>query len=408
MTTETAQVRRVTEWKYPELRDLADNHGTPLYVIDLDRIRANYRRFHAAFPESEIFYAAKANTSHAVLAALREESVGIECASAGEIDRSRRAGFSPDRINYTAVNPPDADLDYAVAIPGLTITAGAIDTVDRLDERGFDGRLSIRVNPGIGVGHHDHVTTGTNPKFGISHHRASDILTTIADRGFDLAGIHAHAGSGITNDDLSTYRDFLDRLCGIASDLPFDLEFVDIGGGFGVPYHPEEAPLDLNEIATEVQDAMQALAVSVVIEPGRYLVADAGVLLTRVNTVKDTPDDTVIGVDAGMNTLIRPALYDAYHHIVNLEADAPDRERQPVTVTGPICESADIFGEHRSLPVPDRDDLLGIGTAGAYGYEMASQYNSRPRPAIVAIDDAQHVVVRERETFRDLTRGERQ
>jgi diaminopimelate decarboxylase len=182
-----------------------------------------------------------------------------------------------------------------------------------------------------------------------------------------------------------------------------DLDFVDVGGGFGVPYREDEPALDLPAVAEATREAIGDIDATLAVEPGRYVVADAGVLLTRVNTVKETPEAVVTGVDAGMTTLLRPAMYDAYHAIRNLSSDS---ETVGSTVVGPICESSDVFCENRPLPRPERDDLLAIGNAGAYGYEMASTYNSRPRPAEVALESGDAALVRRRETLTDLTEVE--
>ena len=399
-------VRRLADWPADRLRALADEHGTPLYVIDLARVEENFRRMAAAFPDAEVYYAAKANTGRAVLRTLHAAGAGIECASAGEVSRALDAGVPADDVLYTAVNPPAEDLDFAVSVEGLTITAGARDTVDRLGERGYDGRLCVRVNPGVGAGHHAHVETGANPKFGVP---ADEVpaLVDAARAEFDVVGIHAHAGSGISGDDLSAHRELVSRLGDLARDVG-GLEFVDVGGGFGVPYRPDEPPLDLDAVAESTREALGPVDARLRIEPGRYLVADAGVLLTRTNTVKVAGETTVVGVDAGMNTLLRPALYGAYHHLVSLAPDADERPERTVTVAGPICESADVLGEDRRLPAPARGDLLAVGNAGAYGEVMASRYNSRPLPATVAVDGERSALVRERETLADLGRGERE
>ncbi|WP_266075399.1 diaminopimelate decarboxylase [Haladaptatus caseinilyticus] len=398
-------VRRLADWPPERLESLAEEHGTPLYVIDLGRVRENYQRFASAFPNADVHFAAKANTSRAVLRTLEAEGSSVECASAGETERAFAAGFEGEHVHYTAVNPPAEDLDRAVELadehPGLTITVGAEDTIDRLAERGYDGRLCLRVNPGVGAGHHEKVRTGADAKFGVPYDSAAELLETAADE-FAVVGIHAHAGSGISGDDLSNHRELVSRMCKLARDIDLSLEFVDVGGGFGVPYHPDESPLDLDSVAEATREALGDLDATLVVEPGRYLVADAGVLLTRVNTVKETAEITVLGVDAGMTTLARPALYDAYHHVRNLAGDAPEIE---TTIAGPICESSDTFGEH-TIANPDRDDVLAIGNAGAYGYEMASQYNSRPRPAVVVVDGDRSAVVNRRETLGDVTATE--
>lgn len=417
---ENPLVRRLDDWNGADLRALANEYDTPLYVLDLDRVRQNYRRLAAAFPDADILYAAKANALGDVLETLLDEGAGIECASAGEVVRALAAGAEGSRIHYTAVNPPAADLDRVVEAwrehPELTVIAGSEDAIDRLAERGYDGRLCLRVNPGIGAGHHEKVRTGADAKFGVPADRAADLLVSVADRGFDVVGVHAHVGSGVSADDLDAHREFVARMGELARAVGGalretggdGLEFVDVGGGFGVPYREDEAPLDLATVAEATREALGAVDATLTIEPGRYLVADAGVLLTRVNTVKEAPETTVVGVDAGMTTLLRPAMYDAYHPIRNLAADADDRDSVDQTVTGPICESSDVFCEDRSLPAADRGDLLALGNAGAYGYEMANQYNSRPRPASVVADDGETRLARRRENLADVTRLERE
>lgn len=408
---ENPPVRRLADWSAAQLRNLADEHDTPLYVLDVERVRENYARFADAFPAADVQYAAKANTARPVLAALANAGAGVECASAGEVARALDAGFAPEDVQYTAVNPPAADLNHVVALagerPGFTVTVGARDTMDRLAERGFDGRLCVRVNPGVGGGHHEHVATGADITFGVPFDRAADAIEDATER-FDVVGIHAHAGSGISGDDLDAHRTLVERMGNLARDVAVDLEFVDVGGGFGVPYRADDPPLDLHAVADATREALGDVDARLAVEPGRYLVADAGVLLTRVNTVKPTPEGTVVGVDAGMTTLARRALYGAYHELRNLAADADDRDEEPVTVAGPICESADVLAEDRPLSRPERGDLLAIGNAGAYGYEMASQYNSRPRPATVALDGDESAVARRRETIADVTALERE
>ncbi|MFC4358722.1 diaminopimelate decarboxylase [Halobium salinum] len=429
-------VRRLDDWDPARLVGLAEEYDTPLYVTDLDRVRENCARLRAAFPDADVRYAAKAHTGRAVLETVRDAGLDAECASAGEVRRALDAGFPAERVHYTAVNPPAVDLDAVVAWwadggdeenghDGLTVTVGAADTVDRLRERGYDGRLCVRVNPGVGAGHHEKVRTGADAKFGVPHDRAADLVADAEDD-FDVVGIHAHAGSGITGeDDLAAHRELVRRMGDLARDVVADgtdLEFVDVGGGFGVPYREDEPALDLGSVAAATREALGDVDATLAVEPGRYVVADAGALVTRANTLKTTEETTVVGVDAGMTTLLRPAMYDAYHALRNLtaavEAEAagtesgaesgdagrdPNRVAIPATVTGPICESSDVLCEDRPLARPDRGDLLAVGNAGAYGYEMSSTYNSRPRPAEVALEGGRARLVRRRERLSELT-----
>jgi diaminopimelate decarboxylase len=415
-------VRRLSDWSASQLRELADEYGTPLYVADLDRIRENYRRFDDAFPDARVMYAAKANTGRAVLSAVLDAGGEIECAARGELQRAIDAGADPDTLRYTAVNPPAADLDYAVALaaehPGLTITAGARDTFDRLEERGYDGRVAIRVNPGIGTGHHEKVATGEDAKFGIPAAEVPALAANLRER-FDLVGLHAHVGSGVLGAEVSEHCRALGEVADLARDVGGELEFLDLGGGFGVPYREETEPLDLPSVAARVREAVEPLDARLELEPGRYVVADAEVILARVNTVKETAETTVVGVDASLSTLIRPAMFDAYHPIRNLtvggDAEVGStlgetteaREEIPVSVGGPCCTSADVFCTDRPLARPERGDVLGIGNAGAYGYELANRFHSQPLPAEVGIEDGTGRLLRKGETLEDVTRLER-
>ena len=399
-------VKRLADWDDERLERLADEHGTPLYVTDHDRVRDNFARFESAFEFAHVMYAAKANTGRAVIRTLYDAGADVECAAAGELHRALAAGVAADDLQYTAVNPPEGDLDYAIDLwadtPELTITAGAEMTLDRLASRGFDGRLALRVNPGIGTGHHEKVATGRDAKFGLPYDEVERVASEARER-FDLVGLHAHVGSGVLGDDLEDHRRALSRVADLAARVG-DLEFLDLGGGFGVPYRPDEDPLDLEAAAEMVREATAGVDATVALEPGRYLVADAGALLTRVNTVKRTPETRVVGVDAGLTDMVRPAMFDSYHHVRNVTG--PDREAVESSVGGPLCTSADVFCTDRPIPRPEAGDLLAIGNVGAYGINLASQFHSQPRPAEVAIEGDNEWVTRRRETFEDLTRLE--
>ena len=402
----SSAVKRLDDWDADRLVRLADEHGTPLYVMDHDRLRENFARFDAAFEFAHVMYAAKANTGRAVIRTLYDAGADIECAAAGELHRALKAGVAPEDLQYTAVNPPDGDLDYAVDLwkstPELTMTAGAEMTLDRLEARGFDGRLAIRVNPGIGTGHHEKVATGKDAKFGVPYDEVETLVEDARER-FDFVGLHAHVGSGVLSDDLADHRRALQKVADLAARID-DLEFVDLGGGFGVPYRPDEPPLDIEAAAEMVREVTADVDARIALEPGRYLVADAGALLTRVNTIKETPESYVVGVDAGLTTMIRPAMFDSYHHIRNVTGG--NREPVESSVGGPLCTSADVFCTDRPIPRPEVNDLLAIGNVGAYGINLASQFHSQPKPAEVAITGDDQWLTRRRETFDDLTRLE--
>ncbi|WP_323173125.1 diaminopimelate decarboxylase [Natrialba sp. PRR66] len=410
MTThaDSPPVRRLADWDHDRLESLAEEYDTPLYVTDLDRVKENYARFSSAFPDARVMYAAKAHTGKAVLEAVLEAGGDIECAAWGELKRSIDAGADPNTLQYTAVNPPDRDLDYATDLaddaPGLTITIGATDTLDRLQARGYDGRIAIRINPGIGTGHHEKVATGADAKFGIPYERVPDVADRVRQE-FELVGLHAHAGSGVLTEGLEEHCRAIERVGEMARRVGDEsLEFVDVGGGYGVPYRENDEPLDLEKTSALVRDAVGELDATLKLEPGRYVVADASLILSEVNTIKEAPDTTVVGVDASLATLIRPAMFGSYHPMYNVSA--PERESEPVTVGGPVCTSADVFAHDRPIARPEREDVIAIGNAGSYGYELASQFHSQPRPAEVALEGGEARVVRRRETLEDVTRVE--
>src|SRR6056297_2227534 len=223
-------VRRLADWDDQQLRSLAVTHDTPLYVTDLDRVKANYQRFSAAFPDAHVMYAAKAHTGQSVLSTLLDAGADIECAARGELQRAIAAGADPNTLQYTAVNPPAADLDYAAELgiehPGMTITAGARDTFDRLEARGYEGRVAIRINPGIGTGHHEKVATGKDAKYGIPTAEVPELAADLRRR-FDLVGLHAHVGSGVLQDDLDDHCRAIETIADVAREVG-DLEFLDI------------------------------------------------------------------------------------------------------------------------------------------------------------------------------------
>ena len=269
-----------------------------------------------------------------------------------------------------------------------------------------NSEISIRINPDVGTGHHSHVITGgPNSKFGIYYDRTDEIKQTASDYNLNIIGIHMHIGSGILRPE--------PFLLGVKSLLntakKFNkLGFVDIGGGLGIPYKPEEKPLDIKEFGQKLNEIFIPYVedrrdISLRLELGRYLVANSGMLLTRVNTVKKTPYKTFIGTDTGLNHLIRPVLYNAYHEIVVVDKMAQEKT-QMVNICGNVCESGDLFAKDRLMPNIEEGDLLAIMDVGAYGFSMSSNYNFRPLPAEVLVSGNEMKLIRKRETIEDLLR----
>lgn len=392
--------------------EIAEEFGTPVYVTEEKRIRENYRRIHGAFSkymDTRVNYACKANTNLSVLRILEQEGSCIDAVSLGEVLSCIKAGFSPDRILYTGVNVSNEELRGLVDV-GCMINVDSESELERLAKISTDVRVSFRITPGVASGHGAKVMTGgKGSKFGIPIKRTIPVYTRARDLGFDIRGIHAHTGSG--GEGIDQFTDVTEVLSGLANDIRdkvgIDLEFIDIGGGVGVPYRLQEEETDVEELASLVTEIIQdeTEVKTVVIEPGRYIVADSTVLLTRCVDVKDAETKRYIGVDAGFNTLVRPAFYDSYHTVAM--ANKFNRAcSDKYDVVGPICESGDYLAHDRVMPEPEEGDLVAIFTAGAYGFSMSSEYNSRPRCAEVLVSDGKACLIRRAEDTEDLWRNQ--
>ncbi len=399
---------------------LSQRYGTPLYVMNEERLRDNVRRILKAFGERydkmRIHYACKANTSLAVLTIVRQEGCMIDAVSPGEVYLALKAGFKADQILFTGSNVKDEDLEFALKTK-VRITIDSISAMKRLLALAPTKKppIAIRINPEVGAGHHEHcITGGPLAKFGIWEQQAKEAARIASQGGLEIVGVHMHIGSGILEVEpfLPAITRLMEIACHVQDEAGSELEFIDIGGGLGVPYKPEEEELDLDHFAEEVVRTFLESGKEkgvrgephLAIEPGRYLVADSEVLLTTVNTIKVTPHRTFVGVDAGFNDLIRPAMYGSYHHILNASNMAGPRVK--VDVAGPLCESGDVFARDRILGRPSEGDVLAILDAGAYGYSMSSQYNSRPRPAEVLVLQETADIIRERESLQNLSMGQ--
>ncbi|MBN1245279.1 diaminopimelate decarboxylase [Candidatus Bathyarchaeota archaeon] len=399
--------------------ELAEAFDTPLYVISESRIRDNYTRLCNAltrnYEKIRVYYAAKANSNLAVLNILEKEGAYLDAVSPGEVFMALTTGFPPSRILFTGTSVRNDELRF-LADSNITVNFDSLSQLDRLLKIKVPTVLSVRVNPEIGAGHHNHcITAGKNTKFGLWETDAVKAYKTAKAAGVERFGIHMHVGSGVL--DVDPFVLALDKLLNVAKkvhdELGVSFEFVDMGGGIGVPYKPEDNELDLALFSEKVLALFKRRVKEYdlgepffCVEPGRYLVCDASILLTRVNTVKVTPFKRFAGVDAGFNTLVRPTMYGSYHHVlVANKLDAPDEETYDVA--GPVCESGDLLAKDRRLPKIQEGDLLAVLNAGAYGYAMSSQYNARPRAAEVLVKDGKCAVTRERERLDALVSGQR-
>jgi diaminopimelate decarboxylase len=390
---------------------LADAFGTPLYVYEEEVIRRQCRAMREAFAaaQPDIHFAVKANSNPALLAILREEGLFIDAVSPFEVRLCLEQGFAPGQILFTGNNTSEEDFAYCLE-RGVPVNAGSLVELERFGRMSPGGNISLRINPDVGAGHHHHVITGgPHSKFGIYHTERDAIAGLLERHSLKLVGIQSHIGTGILRTD--EMLEAMEIILATARHFPH-LEFIDFGGGYGIPYRPEQQPLPLAELGSAMCGRFAAFCTEygrplrMKLEPGRYLVAQSATLLVRVTNISATPAHTFVGTDSGFNHLIRPVLYGAYHEIVN--ASAVKGEPIEAVVAGNICESGDVFTqghngwEHRSLTRPEVGHLLALLDVGAYGMVLASNYNLRPRPAEVLIKGANARLIRRRETYDDL------
>ncbi|MDR2700002.1 MAG: diaminopimelate decarboxylase [Nitrososphaerota archaeon] len=401
------------------VEDLAQKYDTPLYVISEKQIRENYNRLYNAivskYKDLRIYYACKANANLDVLKVLQSEGAYFDAVSPGEVFVGLSSGFTPDHILFTGVSVRNDELKFLVDA-GVTVNIDSQSELDRLLKIAVPSTISVRVNPEVGDGHHDHcITAGPQVKFGLCEEAVLKVYATAKKARVEHFGIHMHIGSGILKVD--SYVQAVEKFLGIAKrvhdELGIIFDFIDLGGGLGVPYHPNDEAMDLLEFTSKVVSLFKSKVKEyslgkpfLCIEPGRYIICDASILLTTVNTVKVTPYRKFVGVDSGFNTLIRPAMYGSYHHIL-VANKLNSKDSTMFDVVGPLCESGDVLAKDRELPQVVEGDVLAILNAGAYGFSMSSQYNSRPRAAEVMIRQGKPVLVREREQFQDLLTRQR-
>ena len=392
----------------------ADAVGTPCYIYSATTIRARYQRLEQAFAgvPHHIHFAMKANSSLSILRLLQEMGAGVDIVSGGELFRAHEAGFGGNDIVFSGVGKTVREIEQALDQRVLLINVESeaeLVTIDAVaGARGVVAPIAIRVNPEVTVETpHEYIKTGEKgQKFGIPRDDVERIAAlAMALPHVALKGLGMHLGSQIAN--AEPMREALPRLLDVVTQVRAQghvIEYLDVGGGLAVPYAPGEPLADVDDYAALIIAATRDWGVQLLLEPGRFIVADAGTLVTRVLYRKHAAGKDFVVTDAGMNDLVRPALYQAYHDI------EPVRDTDgaiTVDVVGPICESGDFYAKDRVLADVHAGDLLAVRTTGAYGYTMASNYNSRPRPAEVLVEGTRFAVVTERERYEDLVRLER-
>jgi len=398
-----------------KVSELAAEFGTPLYVYDSRVIADAYQQIATAFDGVDLLmaYSVKANGNLEVLRRLKDLGAGADIVSVGELHRCLRAGLPPERIVFAGVGKTEVEMAAALEVGIMAFNVeseGELRALDAVASRmGKCAPVALRVNPDVLADTpHEYTRTGhSESKFGVPLDRVLDLYRWAAGRpGLEVVGIDVHIGSQILEP--SPYEKALDAVLDLAAQLAREeigLRFVDLGGGFGVRYADEDR-MSVEALAEVVVPRVKAAGLRLVLEPGRFIVGEAGLLVTEVLYVKDEGPRTFVVTDAGMTDLIRPSHYQGFHTIepVQLRDGA---HNEVVDVVGPICESGDFLARDRELALPREGDLLAVRTVGAYGFAMASNYNSRPRAAEVVVHGSEVVLARQRETLEDLIRGER-
>ena len=392
-----------------DLLSLADRYGAPLYVYDAARMKSQYDRINAAFSgvkRLRINYACKALTNLNVLRLFRQWGSGLDTVSMQEVDLGLMAGFEPHDILFTPNCVGLEEVNEAVS-KGVRMNIDNISILEQFGDQHRGVPVCIRLNPHIMAGGNSKISVGhIDSKFGISIHQVPHVLKVVSALGLKVEGLHMHTGSDIL--DAQVFLQGVEILLRAATDFP-DLDYIDFGSGFKVPYKEGGIATDIEDLGQRLSDRFNEFCeiygreLELMFEPGKFLVSEAGTFLARTNVVKTTPATVFAGVDSGLNHFIRPMFYDAYHHITNLSN--PAGKPRIYTVVGYICET-DTFGVNRQLSEVREGDVLAMANAGAYCYMMASNYNSRYRPAEVLILDGKDYLIRRRETMEDLLKNQ--
>ena len=392
-----------------QLTELASRFGTPLYVYHAEKIKEQYEKLRTGFADidSRFFFACKALTNINILKYVSSLGCGIDCSSINEVKLALHAGVSPDKILYTS-NGIDFDEIQEAADAGVHINIDSLSNLEKFGKKYGDSYpVGVRLRPNILAGGNLKISTGhEKSKFGIPIDQIDILKSIVGENKIKIKALHIHTGSDIKDADVFVHG--IKVLTEIVAHFP-DLEVIDLGGGFKVPYEPEDEETDIPWIAGKLKKYLDShlfnkgKTYQLWFEPGKYLVSECGYLITKVNVLKDNGAQIFAGINTGLNHLIRPMMYDAYHHITNLSN--PDAEEKVYTVTGYICET-DTFATDRLLHEVREDDYLLIHNAGAYGFEMASNYNSRYKPAEVMVKDNEALLIRRRDEFEDLLRNQ--
>lgn len=395
------------------IADIAEKVGTPFYIYSSEMISSRYKQLDEAFSniDHQICYSIKANSNLSICKKLAKLGAGADIVSGGELYRALKAGFKPEKIVFAGVGKSPTEMEYGLKANVSMFNVESLAEAELLNEiakkLGKRAKIALRINPDISLPTHEYILTGKKEtKFGIPLSDAYDTFLKVAKMPYlEVIGLHFHIGSQILSPD--PYVKAIRRVKPLIQKLRsagIQVSILNIGGGMGIVYRKDrEKPIKIKPFAKAIISEVKDLNCKLLLEPGRYLVGESGVLVTKILFVKNAKEKTFFVVDASMTDLIRPALYDAYHEIIPVKKSKSNNRKILVDIVGPVCESSDFFAKNRKMPASlQAGDLLAILCAGAYGFSMSSNYNSRPRCAEVLVENSKYKIIRRRETYEDL------
>jgi len=393
---------------------LTEKYGTPLYVYNENILRERCRDMKGliSYKNFTVNYSPKANGNLELIKIIRSEGLRVDAMSPGEIYVNMLAGFKPEEILYISNNVSEDEFRYAINV-GVKISVDSVSQLELFGRINPGGKVAFRLNPGVGAGHHEKVVTGgQKTKFGIELSSIPEVKRISVEYNLKIIGINQHIGSLFMDGEV--YLQSAGSILSVAKQFD-DLEFIDMGGGFGIPYKKQASQprLDLKVLGEKLSEVIHTFLkeykkeIEFKIEPGRYIVAESSILLGKVNAVKKNYKTKYIGTDLGFNVLIRPAMYDSHHDVeIYRKSSTPSLKEETVSIVGNICETGDIIAKERNLPEIFENDILGVLDSGAYGYSMSSNYNNRLRPVEVLIgENGDPRIIRKRDTLEDLVRN---
>ena len=396
------------------INELSDKYGTPLYIYSHSALTRQFSSFSNAFSSVPhlVCFAMKSNSNIAILRLFSEMGGGLDIVSGGELYRAVKAGVPGEKIVFAGVGKSDEEIQYALNKEVLMFNVESEEemfNINKVAEKNNKiARVALRVNPNVDPKTHPYISTGLKKsKFGIDIAKAREEYARAANfNSLELSGVHCHIGSQITT--TSPFADAVGKVVGLVTALRSDghkIRFLNLGGGLGISYE-DEVPPQPDDYAKAIVPLIEDLNCKIIFEPGRFISGNAGVLVTKVLYRKENPEKRFVIVDAGMNDLIRPSLYEAYQEVLPVQEELLQTSTHMSDLVGPICESGDYLAKDREMPNFSRNDLVAVMSSGAYGFTMASNYNSRPRPPELLIKEKESFLIRSRETYEDLIKGE--